>query len=173
MALRTAPRDHGGEDATATPSNRPFIDLSSIMARADQTEITLRITIEQPVTGVLHSLQSKDDMPLDPKRSLDGAPLRFDVPIRIAPGPKFFGDQVRREGPVRRFVYIRIGKMAGDPTSPWSRRMKIDIHDIAEDLLDRATREGCVVETVVVGTTRDGTPACATLTPTARRIAEQ
>lgn len=143
------------------------------MARTDQTEIALRIIIEQPVVGVLHSLQAKDEQPLNPKSSREGEPLVFDFPIRVGPGPKFFGDQVRREGPERRFVYIRIGQLAGDEASPWSRRMKIDIHDIGQDLLDRAVQTGSAIETVVVGTGADGTPACATLRPTARRIARR
>jgi hypothetical protein len=140
------------------------------MAKADQTRIDLRIVIERPVVGVLHSLQAGDDQPLDPKSSRDGGPLIFDFPIRIGPGPKFFGDQVRREGAVRRFVYIRIGQLAGDAASPWSRRMKIDIHDIAEDLLERAAISGEVIETTIIGTGKDGTPACATVRPTGRRI---
>jgi len=142
------------------------------MARADQVEIALRIVIEHPVIGVLHSLQGKDDQPLDPKCSRDGEPLVFDFPIRVGPGPKFFGDQVRREGPVRRFVYIRIGKMAGGAVSPWSRRMKIDIHDIDSALLDRATRGG-IIEMTIPGTAADGTPACATVQPAARRLIER
>jgi hypothetical protein len=143
------------------------------MARTDQIEIALRIVIEHPVIGVFHSLQGKDDQPLDPKCSREGEPLGFDFPIRVGPGPKFFGDQVRREGPARRFVYIRIGKMAGDAFSPWSRRMKIDIHDIDGDLLDRAARNGGVIETTILGTAADGTPACATVRPTARRLVER
>ncbi len=141
------------------------------MGRAEQTEITLRIVIARPVVGVLHSLQAKDDGPLDPKLSRAGEPLGFQFPIRVGPGPKFFGDQVRREGPVRRFVYIRIGQLAGDPASPWTRRMKIDIHDIAEELLARAGEDDSVIETTIDGTAADGTPACATVRPTARRIA--
>ncbi|QNQ09915.1 DUF5990 family protein [Sphingomonas alpina] len=141
------------------------------MTRADQTEIRMRIVIEQPVPGVLHSLQSGDDIPLDPKRSEAGERLAFDFPIRIAPGPGFFGDQVRREGPERRFVYIRIGQSAGDPSSPWSRRMKIDIHDIEQHLLDRATAGDGVIELSVNGTGKDGTPACATVQVAGRRIA--
>jgi hypothetical protein len=139
------------------------------MAHAEQTEIRMRIVIEQPVIGVQHSLQSGDDKLLDPKASLAGEALAFDFPVRIAPGPKFFGDQVRREGPARRFVYIRIGTMAGDHTSPWSRRMKIDIHDIPQELLDRAVAGGVIVLTVN-GTGKDGTPACATMRVTERRI---
>ena len=138
------------------------------MAKADQVEISMRIVIENPVAGVLHSLQSKDGHPLDPKRPTAGQPLTFDFPIRIAPGPKFFGNQVQREGPQRRFVYIRVGQSAGELSSPWSRRMKIDIHDIEQALLDRAAAGGGVVEIFVNGTGRDGTPACATV-PVIRR----
>jgi hypothetical protein len=139
------------------------------MARADQTEIRLRIVIEHPVRGVLHSLQAKDDGPLDPKCSRDGEPLLFDFPIRVGHGPKFFGDQVRREGPVRRFVYIRVGQAAGDTLSPWSRRMKIDIHDIPDDLLAGAVERGDAIEIRIEGTAKDGSPVCATVHPKDRR----
>ena len=141
------------------------------MARADQTEIRIRIVIEQPVAGVLHSLQ-EDDRPLDPKRSRAGEPLSFDVPVRVGPGPKFFGKQVRPEGPVRRFVYVRIGQSAGDCTSPWSRRMKIDIHDIDQSLLDRAMSGDGLIELTVNGTANDGSPACATMRRSGERIVE-
>jgi hypothetical protein len=141
------------------------------MTRADQTIINFRIIIDQPVVGVFHSLQAKDDLPLDPKCSQDGEPLIFDFPVRVGPGPKFFGDQVRREGPERRFVYIRVGQLAGDPSSPWSRRIKVDIHEIDQKLLDRAAGSDGVVEMVIIGTAKDGTPTCATARPTSRRFA--
>jgi len=140
------------------------------MPGTDKTEVRLRILIEQPVVGVRHSLQTRDDRPLDPKSSDAGEPLAFDFPIRVGPGRKFFGEQVRREGAQRRFVYIRIGQLAGDPTSFWSRRMKIDIHDLDQELLDRAADGGGVIEISVIGTGKDGTPSCATVRPTGRRI---
>ena len=139
------------------------------MPRPEQTEIRARIVIEQPVPGVLHSLQ-QDDAPLDPKRSKAGEPLSFDFPLRVAEGPKFFGPQVRREGPVRRFVYVRIGCSAGDPGSEWSRRMKIDIHDIDPALLERA-KQGGVLQGTVNGTAKDGSPACATIKPVSWALA--
>jgi hypothetical protein len=140
------------------------------MARADQTEFRMRIVIDNPVAGVLYSLQSKDGHPLDPKRAQAGEALAFDFPVRIAEGSKFFGDQVRREGPVRRFVYVRIGQSAGDHGSHWSRRMKIDIHDLEQELLDRAVAGEGVIEIAVGGTAKDGTPACATVTRTLARL---
>ena len=132
------------------------------MARADQAGINMRLVIEAPVPGVTHSLQDKKNRPVDPKVSAAGEPLRFDFPIRIAPGPKFYGEQVRAEGPERRFVYIAVGRPAGAHDPVWSRRMKIDIHDIPQALLDRA-RAGQRLVGTLNGTGADGTPACATV----------
>ena len=142
------------------------------MGRAGQQEIRARLVIERPVPGVLHSLQEGDAKPLDPKRSDAGEALAFAFPLRIertAEGAKFFGPQVRREGPVRRFVYVRVGTCAGDMGSPWTRRMKIDIHDIDPALLDRAIAGG-VLEGTIDGTLPDGSPACATIRPVRWRV---
>ena len=136
------------------------------MARAAGKVVAFRIVIKQPVPGVLYSLQSKDGQPLDPKASRKGEALTFDFPVNVAPGPKLSGDQVRREGPARRFVYLRIGQLAGDTSSPWSRRMKIDIHDIGSELLSRALDGGGAIEIAVTGTGKDGTPACTTVSST-------
>lgn len=134
------------------------------MARPEQTEIRMRLVIETPVPGVAHSLQDKKSQPVDAKTSKAGEALAFDFPIRIAAGPKFYGDQVRSEGPERRFVYIGIGQGAGQKNTPWSRRMKIDIHTIPQALLDKAAK-GKTLEAVINGTGSDGSPACATVPP--------
>lgn len=132
------------------------------MARTDQTEIRMRLVIENPVLGVAHSLQDKESHPIDAKTSKDGKPLAFDFQIRIGPGPKFYGEHVRSEGPERRFVYIAIGEQAGQKGTPWSRRMKIDIHKIAQPFLDKAVK-GKVLEAIIEGKGKDDTPACASV----------
>lgn len=121
-----------------------------------ETIITLRLTIADPVPGVRYSLQEKD-ADFDARTASD-APLSFDVPIRLTDDGRFLGDFVRREGPHRRFVYIRIGQSAGDHASIWTRRAKIDIHDIAPTLLDKA-RAGALLEVALPGRGKDGTPA--------------
>ena len=126
------------------------------------TPITLRLTLVDPVPGVRYSLQ-KDDAPFEPVTAAE-APLSFDAPVRLSDDNRFLGPFVRREGPARRFVYIRIGTSAGDHASPWSRRAKIDIHDIPPALLDQA-RGGRVLEVVLPGRGKDGSPACATVRP--------
>jgi len=117
-----------------------------------------------PWAGVVHSLQDKKNHPIDSKLSGDGADLIFDFGIRVAPGPRFLGEHVRSEGPERRFVYICVGKSAGDPSSCWSRRMKIDIHDVPAALLEQALKGQTLVASIP-GTATDGTPSCATVRP--------
>ena len=140
------------------------------MSREPQIEIGMRLVVEAPLAGVRHSLQDRKSAPIDPKTSQGGEPLTFDFPVRIAPGPKFFGEQVRSEGPARRFVYVAVGKQAGDFASLWSRRMKIDIHDIPQALLDGAMTGRRLVGTLA-GTGVDGTPACATVRVARWRLA--
>ena len=125
--------------------------------------ITLRLTIADPVAGVAYSLQDKANMPVEPRIAGDG-PISFDVPITLSDDGRLTGTFVRREGPSRRFVYIAIGTAAGQHASEWSRRAKIDIHDIPADLLTQA-REGRLLEVVLPGRAKDGGPACATVRP--------
>lgn len=124
-----------------------------------EARLTLRLTIADPVPGVRYSLQ-QDDAPLDPVTAT-AAPLSFDVPIKLSPDGRLLGPFIRREGPERRFVYIRIGQSAGDCASPWNRRAKIDVHDIPTAL----RVAGTVLEVRLPGRARDGGPACATVRP--------
>ena len=121
--------------------------------------VTLRLIIDDPVPGVRYSLQ-KDDMPFEPRTAGDG-PLAFELPITLQPDCRLTGPFVRREGPVRRFVYIRIGISAGDHAAAWSRRAKIDIHDIPKALLV----PDALLEVHLPGRGKDGSPACATVRP--------
>ncbi len=121
--------------------------------------VTLRLIIDDPVPGVRYSLQ-KDDMPFEPRTAGEG-PLAFELPITLQPDGRMTGPFVRREGPVRRFVYIRIGISAGDHAAAWSRRAKIDIHDIPGALLVPNAR----LEVHLPGRGKDGSPACATVRP--------
>jgi hypothetical protein len=130
---------------------------------AARQQIRLRLTIKDPVPGVAYSLQNKKNEPVRMVVAQD-LPVSFDVPIDVVPGPRFLGEFVRSEGPTRRFVYIAIGAQAGDSSSLWSRRAKIDIHDLPIELLGKALAGG-VVEALLPGRDKDDGPACATLRP--------
>jgi hypothetical protein len=129
--------------------------------------VRLRIVIEDPVPGVMHSLQDANNLPVAAQRAHEGAPLRIEFEVRATVtevGVRWLGEHIRREGPERRFAYVAIGKSAGDAASPWERRMKIDVHTIAAVLVAAASR-GKVLEVVVPGRGADDTPACATVKP--------
>jgi hypothetical protein len=130
---------------------------------ADGAPITLRLTIVDPVPGVTYSLQDKSSAPMEPRVAAN-APLSFDVPIRLADGPRFLGPFVRSEGPQRRFVHVALGANAGDRAARFGGRAKIDIHDIAPALLRQALT-GQILEARLPGRNNKGGPALATLRP--------
>lgn len=128
-----------------------------------QQTITLRLTIRDPVPGVCYSLQGKNGEPVDAVTATE-APLSLDAPVTLNDDGRLTGPFVRREGTTRRFVYIGIGTHAGFPGASWSRRAKIDVHDIPADLLE-AARQGRTLEVRLPGRAKDGSPACATVRP--------
>lgn len=119
--------------------------------------VTLRLTIADPVPGVWYSLQDQDNLPVGAIEA-KGGPLSFDVSVRLSPDNRLLGPYVRRERPQRRFVYI----VVRSATAASNGRAKIDIHDIPAALLDEA-RAGKVLETVLPGRGKDGSPARATV----------
>lgn len=125
--------------------------------------ITLRLTIQDPVPDVAYSLQNKNGDVVGQVVAGSGS-LSLDVPVRVAPGPRFLGEFVRSEGPIRRFVYIAIGSQAGATASFWNRRAKIDIHTLSMTLIEAALA-GKVLEIVLPGRDKDGGPTCATVRP--------
>lgn len=123
--------------------------------------VTLRLTIADPIPGLSYSLQDAENRPVS-AQTASGAPLSFDAPARYD-GGRWLGDFVRREGAARRFIYVAVGRMAGDETSAASGRAKIDIHDIPPALVE-AAGDG-VIEVKLPGVGRKGGPALATLRP--------
>ncbi|TAJ17619.1 MAG: hypothetical protein EPO68_09185 [Planctomycetota bacterium] len=96
----------------------------------------------------------------------DGADLAFELELRVgAPlangAPRLLGPHVKGP-PDKRFVYIGVGKHAGDAGSCWDRRIKVPLGAITRELV-AAARAGRVLEARIHGVARDGGPACATV----------
>lgn len=123
-------------------------------------QLTLRLTVQNPVAGLHYSLQDARNGPVDVRLS-NGTPLSFDVPITLKPERTLAGPFVRREGKQRRFVYIAISGQVPEFDLVISRRAKIDVHDIPAELL----RSGTIIEAILPGRGKDGTPSCATVRP--------
>ncbi len=130
-------------------------------------QITLRIRVMNPPSGVLFRLQ-KGHFELLPPSHDDGSSIAFDFEMRVADRtadapPRFLGPFTQGP-PSTRFVYICSGKRAGQGESQWDRRAKVPLGGITWALIDEASaKRDAVLEAKIAGTGRDGGPACATV----------
>lgn len=68
------------------------------------------------------------------------------------------------QGPAgSKYVYVNIGKQAGDPDSRWDRRVKVPLAGLSTALLQLAIERDAALEVGYWGIRRGGTPACATV----------
>jgi hypothetical protein len=137
-----------------------------------EREIRLRIVLEKPPAGVDFGLQKGRGSGYETiqKQRSTGHDLSFEFTAGVKAGPKeaaprFLGSLVQGP-PAERFIYIDIGTYAGQADSCWSRRLKIPLKGITQDMIDRLSdHPAAVLETRVPGTGRDGGPTCATVKP--------
>lgn len=143
--------------------------ISPMSRKQPQAEraVSMRVTVLYPPPGVAMCLRSKDDDIVD--RVISGASdLTFEFMVRAkrvdgSDAPRLLGLFVYGP-PAQRFVYIRVGTLAGQPGSCWSRAAKIPLSGISWTMIEQAGRGGGRLEVKVSGRTkRGGGPFCATV----------
>ena len=135
---------------------------------ADRRDLALRIVIVDPVPSVALALQrgkSGSEELIAPSGASAEA-ISFDFTVVVASSdlnqaPRLLGPFVHGP-PDKRFVYVSIGRYAGDAASPWARRAKIPLTGLTWALID-AVQAGGRLEARIAGRARDGSPACASL----------
>jgi hypothetical protein len=120
--------------------------------------IKLILIVEKPPAGVVYALQKGKGSEYEVVQKQTSRPgsdprFEFEIPATLT-GPFVQGP---KDG---RFVYIDIGTYAHEPASEWARRIKVPLAGI--DAVD-----GTSWQASIPGTAKDGTPACATVKPTA------
>jgi Family of unknown function (DUF5990) len=138
----------------------------------DLRDLRLRLVLKQPPPGVEFGLQKGRGSIYETvqKRISTGKNLHFDIRIEVETVrgnrlPTLRGPFVQGS-PGERFVYVDIGKYAGQEDSPWSRRLKVPLSGITSDMVERMSGDShAVLEARVAGTGRDGGPNCATVKP--------
>lgn len=133
--------------------------------------IPLRIIINKPPAGVDFGLQkgsgSKYDT-IQTQRSGSGdIAFEFSIVIKETPDgqPDFAGEYVQGNRG-NRFIYIDIGTYAGQVDTPWSRRLKIPLVGINQEMILQLSADPSKIITCLVpGTGKDGGPNCATVKP--------
>lgn len=136
------------------------------------TEVPLRIVLVAPPVGVDFGIQQgkgNDYSTILTQRSND-TDLKFEFTLTVKDGadgelPNFLGPL--SQGPAAgRFVYIDIGKSAGQIDSCWQRRIKVPLGGITWELIRKATANSkLILEARLPGTGKDGGPSCATVHP--------
>ena len=127
--------------------------------------VSLRLSVIAPPAGVAHCLQGKEGGCVNVRMST-GKTIVFELPARLEEGktgPRFLGDFVRTEGKTRRFVYVATGRGAGQHSTEWSRRAKVDLPDPTAAMVKAAAGSGLVLEGSYAGTDAKGWPTCATV----------
>ena len=128
-----------------------------------ESQLTLRIILENPTAGVDFGVQSGSGNNYDTiqKQLSTGKALTFEFQVTVkdnrADGhPNFLGP-VTQGPPTARFVYLDIGQYAGQTGTGWARRLKVPLGSITWEMIKRG-----VVEVRIQGTGRDGGPTCGT-----------
>lgn len=136
-----------------------------------ESEIKCRIVLENPTTGVVVGLQQGSGhnyLTLQKQRS-QGQSLVFEFKLKVKSAteeaPVFLGPMAQGP-PHERFVYLDIGTAAGQMDSIWSRRLKIPLKSITWAMVNQCLDDpDTVLETLVPGTGKDGSPNCGTVKP--------
>ena len=137
-----------------------------------ETMVNLRIVLLAPPKGVDFGLQEGKatlDRTIQRQRS-NGGDLHFECAVTVKNNredglPNFLGPTT--QGPTTgRFIYVRIGKLAGQMDSCWERRIKVPLDAITWEMIEKASKDqSTVLEARLPGTGKDGSPCCATVRP--------
>ncbi len=137
-----------------------------------ETECRLRIVLVAPPSGVDFGLQQGkgSNYTTVQKQRSSGNDLSFTCTITVKNNrkdglPNFLGPFV--QGPTTgRFVYIDIGKLAGQSNTVWDRRIKVPLSAITWELIEKvASNSKSVLQARLPGTGKDGGPSCGTVQP--------
>ena len=135
-----------------------------------KVEMPIRVVLVAPPAGIVYGIQRgrgsgyKVEFAQQPKRG----DITFEFAITAAEGngggPNFLGEYA--QGPAgRRFIYVDVGRAAGQHDTEWSRRMIIRLDDVTLPMIQKATKPGKRLEARIQGTGKDGGPSCATVKP--------
>jgi hypothetical protein len=134
--------------------------------RDERFELAIRIVVEDPIPGMAIALQrgKAEKATLVPPSSRSPDAVVFDLEVtvdgRLADGrPRLLGPCVQGP-PEARFVYLPLGRYAGQADSEWAGRVKVPLGDIAWDQVE-ALAPGARLAARIPGRSPKGGPALA------------
>lgn len=130
-------------------------------------ELPIRIILVHPTPGVHFNVQRGKAELLAPTKST-AETVTFEFTVRVGDpqangAPNLLGPFTQGT-PADRFVYVNAGTLAGDPTSPWTRRAKVKLAGITPALIETVlATPGARIEGRIAGEAKDGGPPAATI----------
>ncbi len=139
-------------------------------AQPSDLTVTLRVIVVSPVAGVAYGVQvgKGTNYKVSLLQISTDRDLVFEIQVPVkkleSGQPNFIGPLA--QGPLAaRFVYLNIGKSAGQLGSAWDRRLKVPLTDITWAMVEQAVSKMKVLEARLPGKAKDGGPSCATVQP--------
>ena len=136
--------------------------------RPEQFELPIRIVVEDPVPGMAIALQrgqaAKAELVAAASRSADAAVFDLEVTVggRLPDGrPRLLSLYVQGP-PDARFVYLCVGKYAGQADSEWAGRVKVPLGGLGGDQI-KALPPGARLAARIAGQSPKGGPALASV----------
>jgi hypothetical protein len=114
-------------------------------------ELRLRIILESPPAGVDFGLQQGkgNDYRTVQKQRSKGEDLAFEGTVTVkndqSEGPPNFLGPLSQGPKGGRFLFIGVGKLAGQEDSEWVRRIKVPLTGISWDLIERTVADPALV----------------------------
>lgn len=136
--------------------------------RDEPFELPLCIVVENPIRGLVLALQrgQADKATLVPPARKSSAALAFEfvvsVDASLADGrPRLLGPFVQGP-PNARFVYLAVGRRAGQVESPWDGRVKVPLGELGWEHIERLPPQARLVARIA-GQSPKGGPALASV----------
>jgi len=135
-----------------------------------ESEVCIRLVLVDPPAGVDYGIQKGGGATYETlfvqQRTRGDVAFEFPILVRDnrADGRPNFTGPFAQGPPAERFIYIDVGKYAGQTATEWARRMKVPLRDIDWPLLKKAmSTPGACVQARIPGRAKDGGPNCATV----------
>lgn len=134
-------------------------------------DITLHILLQAPPAGIDFGIQkgSGNNFETIQVQRSDGGDIRFGFTVGLKSdlqkvnNPRFTGPFVQGKPP-EQFFYIGMGLYAGQTNGEWNGRIKVPLHVIGWDIIDRLEKDpGAMLSTTIPGTAKNGGPIFATV----------
>jgi hypothetical protein len=136
--------------------------------RSERFDLPIRIVVEGPVPGLAVALQrgraAKAELVLPASRSAEAVVFDLEVTVdgSLADGrPRLLGACVQGP-PAARFVYLAVGRYAGQADSEWGGRVKVPLDGIGWDAIEALPSGGRLVARIP-GQSPKGGPALASM----------